>query len=684
MAQRQYNQILRSATFAAVACIAGNAGAASSHDALRSLPLDRFIEATSLEQLADIVVTDTKVAQASSSVTQKIVVLHEEDIRRQPESSRNLAELMRGTSGQFVNVLSRNDANWGSYAGLGPKYNSYLLDGLPIDSFVDAMSLDSAAFERIEMHKGPASVLYSNYLSMDFLGNETALAGTTNFVLKSRIDRPLTRLSAGVGSWDSQVGRVYTQGRAGGLSYFAGASAEHSDYTRYGAPGSWLETIGSPEYDKARVYGNLHYELGRADHSLALFLHHTDHAGTHGRPNRDFDHRYDTLNFSYNNHVAENWHIQFKAGERRYERGFANDDWPLDLTLTRYETTRQNIRPLDLTVSFQHGAGNLLTFGIDRQTVDYRTDSRDAFGASHADNDAQADSTGLFVQEKLQWRDWVFRAGLRRNSLEHDYALLGGSVPDTRSASWDKNLWSVGARYNVSPTLAAYANAGSSFMAPAAKQIGGTVPIPSASGELANPTLQPESGLGRDLGFDWQATDRLALGARLFLNSIDDAIVSNVVSAAPSQSRSENAGKASARGIEMDVRYTPGDTFAWFANLTLTDTRVRHASNPDQDGTDIPFAPESVANLGLSANLGDRTRLSAYYHRVGRYYDSTSRATRLAYGDHGVLNLRIQHAIRDNLELIVDLNNLTDCRYDMPFEFRDPGFNAYAGLNLTL
>lgn len=684
MAQRPSNRCLRPASLALIACMAGHAAAASPQDALRSLPLDRFIEVTSLEQLADIVVTDTKVAQDAHSVTQKIVVLHEEDMLRQPEGNRNLAELMRYTSGQFVNVLSRNDANWGAYAGLGAKYNSYLLDGLPIDSFVDAMSLDSAAFERIEMHKGPASVLYSNYLSMDFLGNETALAGTTNFVLKGRIEQPLTRLSAGLGSWDTRVGRAYTQGRTGGLSYFAGVSAEGSDYSRYGAPGSWLETLDSPEYDKTKVYGNLHYQLGRADHTLALFLHHTDHDGTHGRPNRDFAHQYDSLNFSYNNLITDQWHVQFKAGERRYQRGFANDDWPLDLALTRYETTRQTIRPIDLTVSYLHGAGNLLTFGVDRQTVEYQTVSRDASDIRRTDNDAQADSTGLFVQEKLQWQDWVVRAGLRRNSLDHDYALLGGSVPATRKASWDKNLWSVGARYNLAPGLAAYANAGSSFMAPAAKQIGGTVPIPSASGELANPALQPESGLGRDLGIDWQASEHLSLGARLFLNSIDDAIVSNVVSAAPSQTRSENAGKASARGIEMDLRYAPDEALAWFANLTLSDTRVRHAGNPDLDGTDIPFAPDSVANLGLSARLGERTRLSAYYHRVGRYYDSTSRASRLAYGNYGVLNIRVQHALRDNLELIVDLNNLADSQHDMPFDFRDPGFNAYAGLNLTL
>jgi outer membrane receptor protein involved in Fe transport len=174
-------------------------------DSLRRLPLASFVDITSLEQLADMVVTDTKVAQSLDTVTQKIAVLHGADIDRLPDVNRNLAELLSYTSGQFVNVLSRNDANWGSYAGLGPKYNSYLLDGLPIDSFVDAMGLDVAAIERVEVYKGPASVLYSNYLTMDFAGNETPLAGTTNFVLKNRIDQPLTRLALGTGSYNTHA-----------------------------------------------------------------------------------------------------------------------------------------------------------------------------------------------------------------------------------------------------------------------------------------------------------------------------------------------------------------------------------------------------------------------------------------------------------------------------------------------
>ena len=80
--------------------------------------------------------------------------------------------------------------------------------------------------------------------------------------------------------------------------------------------------------------------------------------------------------------------------------------------------------------------------------------------------------------------------------------------------SWSKNLWSLGARYNMAPDLAVYANAGSSFMVPAGKQIGGTVSSPTASGQLPNTSLKPESGIGRDLGVDWRPTRPLNLGLR--------------------------------------------------------------------------------------------------------------------------------------------------------------------------
>jgi len=650
-------------------------------ESLRDLPLSHFVDAASLEDLANMVVTESKVPQARNSVTQNIVVLRNEEFAHQTVYNRNIAELLRYTSGQFVNVLSRNDANWGSYAGLGPKYNSYLLDGVPIDSFVDAMSLDPWALERIEAHKGPASVLYSNYLSMDFAGNESPLAGTTNLVLKDNIDKTLTLAQAGYGAYDTFNARAYHQGHQGNLSYFVGASDERSNYTQYGAVNSWLQTVETADYDKLKVYGKLSLAFDRPDHSLSLFLHHTGHSGDLGRPNRDFDNRYRTANLAYNNQLTQALHLQFKAGDRAYERRFGEDNYPTSLALAGHGVTRQRIKPHDLTLNFRHAEEALLTIGSDRQTVAYATESISPAGVVTPQNDVTATSQGFYVQEKLHLGDWVLRGGLRHNYIDHRYTLLGGTIPATGSASWSKNLWSLGTRYNVSPSLSAYANAGSSFMPPAAKQIGGTTV--SGAGQLANPTLSPENGIGEDIGIEWRIVPQSTLGVRGFFNKVSSAIVDEVVSIAPSQSRASNTGSASARGIEIDLDHHVSDATRWFANMTLSKTRVDNPAIADQDGTEIPFAPDRVANLGASSRLSGGMQLAVFYHWVGTYWDSTSRSSRLPFGGYGVLNMRIQQAIRQDVGVFVDLNNLTDRRFDMPWGFRDPGFNVYAGLDVT-
>ena len=681
---RTSHLLLASSPLVLSAILAVPGASAEEFSNLQALPLNGFVDATSLEDLANMVVTDTKVPQTRNSVTQNIVVLHNKEFEQQTNYNRNIAELMRYTSGQFVNVLSRIDANWGSYAGLGPKYNTWMLDGVPIDSFVDPMSLDAWAIERIEVYKGPASVLYSNYLTMDFAGNEAPLAGTTNLILKERIDTTLTRAQIGYGSYGTYNGSAYHQGRQGNLSYFFGASDERSSYTQYGAENSKLQTVDTPNYERLKGYGKLSYAFDRNDHTLSLFMHVTGHSGDAGRPNRDYKHAYSTLNFAYNNQVNDKTNVQLKAGERNYDRRFGNDNYPASLALTSHTETQQRIRPLDLTVSYLHTANALLTVGMDRQTVDYWTDNIDTAGSISPENRADARSTGIYVQEKVQWGDWVLRAGMRRNTIDYHYVLLGGVTPATCNASWRKDLWSLGARYNYSQDISVYANAGTSFMPPTAKQIGGTIILPTDSGQIPNPALIPESGLGQDLGVEWRI-DQLTMGARGFHNKVSNAIVDNVVNV--TQTRASNADSATARGVELDIRQSLASESQLFGNLTATRTRIDNPGDADQSGTDIPFVPDQVVNLGATTRMLGEMQVSVYYQWVGQYWDSSSRNGRLQFGNYGVLNLHLQHVLKQDaasrVSVFMDLNNLTNRRFDMPWGFRDPGVNACAGLNVT-
>ena len=637
----------------------------------------------SLERLADLVVTDTKIAQPLRTVTQKLETIGAEGMQRTALPQRNLAELLRYTAGQFVNPLSRNDANWGSYAGLGPKYNSYLLDGLPVDSFADAMSLDTWALEAVEVHKGPASVLYANYLSMDFAGNETPLAGITNFILRNRIEGAATRLAVGYGSYNTAETRFYLQDRRGRFSYFAGGSYERSDYTDYGLDDSWLHMERHPRYEKTRFYAKADYASADGRQQLALFAQRTDHRGDVGRPNRDFENAYETVNASYGIQLAEAWNLQLKGGYRHYDRSWEEDNYPVDLRLRERDGVRQTIVPADLTVNFAHAGDSMLTLGADYQWASYETYA--------TVNEVEARSTGFFLQEKYVAGRWVLRAGGRLNDTRHSYDTIAGQRPGVGDKSWDSQLWSAGVRFNATPRFAVYGNVGSSFLAPAAKSVAGTIAAADAgvsgrNGQLPNPALGPEKGIGADLGFEYRNETGLALGMRAFFNRVDDAIVDNVVSRLPSQSQSVNAGRARSSGFEATLDHTVSPGFAWFANLTVAETRVTNPLDGDKDGTAIPFAPGYVANAGVTVRLPHGIVASPRLQVVGDYYDSASRAGRRKFGSYAVANLRLQSVLyeRESRSLLgtLDLNNLFDRRYEMPWQFRDPGFNAFLGLEL--
>ncbi|MCI5130446.1 MAG: hypothetical protein D3904_02730 [Candidatus Electrothrix sp. EH2] len=309
-----------------------------------SLAQEQSGATNNIHALDEVVVTDTRIPQPQDSVTQNVALVYAEDMDSRSATKRNLTELFKYEGGQFVNPLSRNDANWGSYGGLGPKYNSYLLDGLPVDSFVDTMSLDPWAFDRAELHKGPASVLYANYLTMDFAGNQAPLAGTTNLILKDRIDESGSRIMAGYGSWNTYNAKLYHQGSKDNLHYFFGAGHEDADYTNYGTTPSWLNMLDDPEYQKTKVYGKVSYFFSPASR-VSLFAHHTSHDGDAGRLHRDYSHNYDTVNLDWLHQFNEDISLQVKAGYRGYDRNWSNDHYPDSLALRDRGGVEQKIFP---------------------------------------------------------------------------------------------------------------------------------------------------------------------------------------------------------------------------------------------------------------------------------------------------------------------------------------------------
>ena len=636
------------------------------------------------------VVTSSKIPLSIGNVTQKIDVISNEELKNMVLGNRNISDALRHLPGMSVSTLSRNDANWGTYGGIGPKYSTYMLNGLPVDAFIDGQSLDISYLDRIEVQRGPASVLYPNYLSQDFAGNQSPLGGTVNLILKNNIKKPITTASLALGSYNTLHTNIYHEGKFSGAGIFAGADYEKSDYTNYGTDGSWLNMKKNPEYYKAKVFGGLNYRPGHSDkQSVSVFMNHTVHEGDAGRVYRGYKHQYTTVNAGYELSISNALTFKANAGLRAYDRSWQESNFGVVDTLKSNNGAVQRIVPVDVALIVKHGNKNNFIAGADYQNADYHTWSDPLQGYHSLGNKANATQTGIYAQEEIHFSKLLLRGGIRLNTTTNNIALINGGMPGQPHRKWNSFIWNLGAKLKLNEVLQLYANAGNSFVTPGLKSVGGTINLDKKgvigyNGQLPNPNLKAEEGFSMDGGADISLQNKLTFGVRGFYTKISDAIIDIVVSQNPSQSQSVNAGNSNAAGVEIQSAQRVNSHFRWFANFVYVKTRLSNKNNTDEDGAAIPFSPEIVANAGFDILFPFGLSISPSLNYNDGYYDSNSLSGRKLFRQGALVNMTISQNLykrnRTNLELFGQLYNLTNNRFEMPWQFRDPGFSFMAGI----
>ena len=636
--------------------------------------------------LQEVIITASKSPQLQGNVTQKFSVLTVKDMETNISANNNICDMLQNQTGTSVSTLSRNDANWGTYGGIGPKYCTYMLQGLPIDAFIDPMSLDLSAIHRIEVQRGPASVLYSNYLSQDFAGNQSPLAGTVNLILKEKFDQPLTQFIIAFGSYNTINGQFYHQNISKNFHYFTGINYEMSDYTDYGTKGSWLNMQKNPEYKKTKLYSGVTWFSDNENQKFTLFVNKTIHTGDVGRIYRGFDNNYGTFNAGYSLKLSKKAELQAHMGYRSYERTWQESQFNPD-SLSSNNGMVQHIIPIDILVTIKHSKGKLLTAGVDYQGADYYTYSDPLAGYKIIGNSSTAMQTGFYIQEEMNFGKLKVRGGARFNYTKNNIDLISGSTPGQKSKDWTKFLYSGGLRYNATKSISIFANAGNSFITPGIKSVGGTIQSGDTvnSGQLPNPNLNPESGLGIDGGLDLILPYKVQFSLRGFNISVDDAIIDNIVRQNPSQSQSINAGKTTSTGAEAEIKQQINKGINWFANITYMKTKITNPLDGDQDGGTVPFSPEVVANAGISYTAPFGLQITPSVNYNDGFYDNSSKTGRNKFVPGLLLNAYVSYMIINNKNKITcfaKFYNITDNRYEMPWQFRNTGFSVLGGLKV--
>lgn len=636
--------------------------------------------------LNEVVVTGLKLPLLQGTITKKIEVIDKKDMNMIISVNRNIAEILFNRPGISVSALSRNDANWGTYGGIGPKYSTFMLQGLPIDAFVDPMTLDLAAIDRIEIQRGPASVIYSNYLSQDFAGNQSPLAGTVNLILKERFEKEATIFNTAYGSYNTLNSQFYHQGLGRNLYYFFGGTYEISDYTDYGIPNSWLNMHKNPEYKKSKMYGGMTWSSDHENQKFTLFVSKTLHEGDAGRVYRGFNHNYNTINTGYTLYFNKKIIFQAHAGLRSYDRSWQESHFNIIDSLNSNNGVVQLIVPAEAQITIKHGEKHAIIFGADYQSASYYTWTDPLVGYKSYGNKSTAMQSGIYAHEKLQFNKLILCAGVRYNFTINKITLINGNAPGQDLQNWSKLLYNGGIRYNLSNNLSLFANAGNSFMTPGLKSVGGTISIDDTihSGQLPNPGLKPESGTGIDLGFDLSLPYKFILSCRSFNTVITNAIIDNVVRQSPSQSQSINAGQTNSTGIEAELKQNLSNSLKWFANVTYMKTIVKNKYDADQDGGTVPFSPEFMFNAGIFYSSDFGLHICPALNYNGGYYDNTSVSSRNKFVPGVIINLYVaQELLKNNnskLSCFGQFYNLTNNQHEMPWQFRNTGFSFMAGL----
>lgn len=647
----------------------------------------------SLEDLRNVVITPSKSPQLEGNVTQKVDVIDTKDIETNVSGNRNLCEAISKLPGTSVSVLSRNDANWGTYGGIGPKYSTYMLQGVPIDAFVDPMSLDLNAIDHIEVQRGPASVLYPNYLSQDFAGSQSPLAGTVNLILKDKVEKEKTVFKTSLGSYNTLNGQLFHQNKKDRLNYFVGSTYETSDYRNYGTEGSWLNMKNNPEYQKTKLYGGLTFFIDKNEkQKFSIFGQETWHTGNVGRVYRGFSHQYGTLNIGYDISFNEKVHLQSHLGIRSYNRSQQESSFGIVDTLKSNTGVNQLIVPLDISISWLHGKAGALSVGADFQSAKYNTWSDPLVGYHLYGNISSALQSGVYLQEEYRFfSKLIVRCGLRYASIKNIITLENSANPVSKSLSWSKLLWSAGAKYPINEKIAIYVNGGSSFSTPGLKSIGGTLSLSDVgvigrNGQLPNPDLKPEKGTGIDAGIDFKLSSQLKINLRGFYTILQDGIVDNVVSQNPSQTQSINT-QSTSKGGEIEVFQRINSTFSWYFNGTYLKSNIQNKLNSDQDNVEIPFSPNYIVNVGASFNTASGFTLVPSLNYNGGFYDGISKASRQWYTPGIILNTYIAQRISKSdsfaSEFFAQLYNITNNDFEMPWQFKNPGFSFMLGIKVT-
>ncbi|MEA3330550.1 MAG: TonB-dependent receptor [Campylobacterota bacterium] len=578
----------------------------------------------------------------------------------------SLHELFSHTSG--VDVITAGPGSvMPIIRGLSHEQVLILVDGVRLSDERPGgnhvLSIDPAQIERVEIVKGPGSVLYG----------AGAVGGVVNFITKKapkgKTEEFKISGDAGVGyetNNNAKKQTVQINASSSDLNFYVGAINKKSDNIE--TPD---EELKFSYYDGYTVWGGGDYSNGDWNTEVNLWQTKAD-IGI-AAP-RTFVKDY----YKDETHTMINGKISYKNSGAFIER--------FDLQLAWQEHNRHRIRKADTT--------KLVDIKVDKETKTLRgqfillptnehrittgvdmfdeklTSTRimDGFPPAVGKFDgvpvmapSSRTAIGLFAQDEIVINNKLnITLGARVDSVtaKSDGAkspyFLTSSHSDTDTAI----SGSIGGIYKLNEDAKIYANLGRAFRAPTIIERYYSGPHDGPAQDQGNPDLDPEKSINFDIGMRFKGQNyRTSVG--VFYNKVDNMIKKILTNpSAPVSAQVytyQNISEAELYGGEFDGIYYISDEFSTFGNITLTRGNDKTTDHP------LTAIPPLKARYGINYER----EINNYYLLLKLSGESAMRQDSVGKGEketpgYTIANFRLLLSHDNGLSTSLSLENMFD------------------------
>ena len=595
--------------------------------------------------------TEATLADTGSAVT---IITAEELEQRQ---IRFVSEALREAPGIAVSRLGPVGTNTQvRIRGAEANHTVVMIDGIkindPFTSEVDFAHLLAAQIDRIEILRGPQSVLY---------GSE-AIGGVISIFTKRGAPGVQVEVAAEGGSFSTFSGMAAVRGATQTVNYALSTSAFTSDGTNVSRFGS--EDDG---YRNRTLFANAGW-APVSGASLDASLRY-----------RDSRSMFDPQDFNFppgptfgliidgdRRTEGEQFDVKLRgrltAGALEHQLGFARtqteEDTFADGVFSNGFEGKRNW--FDYQGSWRFGGPNVpqaLTLAAEYERLQFESKG----------------PTAASAQNQVRENDKTAFAAEYRVRLPSLTALTLSARRDNHQLFEDATTYRITAAQPFGQRIKLRASYGTGIANPTFFELFGFI----AGSFDPNPALKPEESRGFDVGADFAIADSGRLSITYFEANLDNEIIGTFDSATFRSSVANLSGKSKRTGFEAEAQYSPSTNLTvWFA-YTYTDAK-------QSDGQLEVRRPRHVGSAAITYALPSASgaiTLAVDYN--GRQEDLDFRSfnsARVTLRDYTLVRLAGQYVITRNVSLTARVENLLDQDYEEVFSYRPSGRAFYAGV----